>query len=129
VDFPTTRPKLPWNCPGCEIPNYCVLKQNYLQLNCDTYSARLFPFSRALEYRLLRRLVLALCFHIIWRTLVSLEELFWRAIFWWKLRRKIFGARNTNFPVWTVSPLAILQHYNVQTTLNQTNQREFVSRI
>jgi hypothetical protein len=25
--------------------------------------------------------------------------------------------------------LAILQHYNVQTTLNQTNQREFVSRI
>jgi hypothetical protein len=29
VDFPTTRPKLPWNCPGCEMPNYCVLKQNY----------------------------------------------------------------------------------------------------
>jgi hypothetical protein len=32
---PTTRPKLPWNCPGCEMPNYCVLKQNYLQLNSE----------------------------------------------------------------------------------------------
>jgi hypothetical protein len=32
VDFPTTRTKLPWNCPGCEMPNYCVLKHNYLQL-------------------------------------------------------------------------------------------------
>jgi hypothetical protein len=35
VDFPTTRPKLPWNCPGCEMPNYCVLKQNYLQLHSE----------------------------------------------------------------------------------------------
>jgi hypothetical protein len=35
VDFPTTRPKLPWNCPDCEMPNYCVLKQNYLQLNSE----------------------------------------------------------------------------------------------
>jgi hypothetical protein len=35
VDFPTTRPKLPWNCPGCEMPNYCVLKQNYLPLNSE----------------------------------------------------------------------------------------------
>ena len=35
VDFPTTRPKLPWNCLGCEMPNYCVLKQNYLQLNSE----------------------------------------------------------------------------------------------
>ena len=35
VDFPTTRPKLPWNCPDCEVPNYCVLKQNYLQLNSE----------------------------------------------------------------------------------------------
>jgi hypothetical protein len=35
VDFPTTRPKLPWNCPGCEMPNYCVLKHNYLQLNSE----------------------------------------------------------------------------------------------
>jgi hypothetical protein len=35
VDFPTTRPKLPWNCPGCEMRNYCVLKQNDLQLNSE----------------------------------------------------------------------------------------------
>ena len=35
VDFPTTRPKLRGNCPGCEMPNYCVLKQNYLQLNSE----------------------------------------------------------------------------------------------
>ena len=33
--LPTTRPKLPWNCPGCEMPNYCVLKQNYLQLKSE----------------------------------------------------------------------------------------------
>jgi hypothetical protein len=35
VDFPTTRPKLPWNCPGCEMPNYCVLKHIYLQFNSE----------------------------------------------------------------------------------------------
>jgi hypothetical protein len=35
VDFPTTRPKLPWNCLGREMSNYCVLKQNYLQFNSE----------------------------------------------------------------------------------------------
>jgi hypothetical protein len=43
----------------------------------------------------------------MWRMLVSLEGLFWREIFWRKLQRKIFGARNTNFPVWMVSHIKL----------------------
>ena len=33
--FPNNKAKTALKLPGCEMLNYCVLKQNYLQLNSE----------------------------------------------------------------------------------------------
>ena len=35
ADFPIRVPKTALNLPHLDMPNYCILKQNYLQLNSE----------------------------------------------------------------------------------------------